>query len=136
MGLDLRWGGEFNPGRIAGQGTRPQKSFSTPSEKCSLKATLEKVGGFSWPTPDSEILTLDTKVGDATGVRIYESSHEGSCDEMHQCWQPPHLGGATRGRGADRKVTLKFIPRATQDAKLPPVGAFANKSGQKKVHAF
>ena len=35
-------------------------------------------------TPDSEILTLDTKAGDATGVRIYESSHEGRGDEMHQ----------------------------------------------------
>ena len=69
---------------MAAQGTRPQKIFPTPSEKCSLKAALEKVGRFSWPTPDSEILTLDTKGGDATGVRIYESSHEGSCDEMHQ----------------------------------------------------
>ena len=35
-------------------------------------------------TPDSEILTLDTKGGDATGVRIYESSHEGSSEEMQK----------------------------------------------------
>ena len=40
---------------------------------------------FSWPTLDSEILTLETKAGVAMGVGISESGHEGS---YHHVWKP------------------------------------------------
>ena len=35
---------------------------------------------FSWPTLDSEIFTLETKAGVATGARISESGRAGSYD--------------------------------------------------------
>ena len=38
--------------------------------------------------------------------------------------------------GTEAKVTPKYLPRATQDAKCLRLEVLANKSGQKKVHAL
>ena len=47
---------------------------------------------FSWPTLDSEILALETKAGNATGVRVSESDHEGICDSWADALHKAKLG--------------------------------------------